>query len=328
MSTITSSIEVNSSSIIFLKQDSRADPNSNNGIYNRGWQVANTADPNRLIFSSGQDESIITYGYTSSEGFGQVVFTGGGATQIYSINTSSFTGTHSCCSSIHIDDSYFGLILEIIEDEYINRKGEIGLSMDESLPQVQICCTEKSKRIIGVLHMVETYTNEGKEYSLKNSRLSEFTYIKYTNEHRLQINSLGEGAIWVCNKYDSFDIGDLIISSSIPGYGAKQDDDIFRNYTVAKITCVCDFNLNQINKKKIVTKTINGSNSIIYKENGHVLTENIKDNSGNDIYDYRFQTRFVKENGDQITEIEYNEKLKKNEVVYIACLVGCIYYCG
>jgi len=35
--------------------------------------------------------------------------------------------------------------------------------------------------------------------------------------------------------------GDYITTSSVAGYGQKQDDDILHNYTVAKITMDCDF---------------------------------------------------------------------------------------
>ena len=47
-------------------------------------------------------------------------------------------------------------------------------------------------------------------------------------------NSLGEGLINVCGENGNIEIGDLISSSSIPGKGMKQADDIIRSYTVAK----------------------------------------------------------------------------------------------
>jgi hypothetical protein len=47
-------------------------------------------------------------------------------------------------------------------------------------------------------------------------------------------NSIGEGLINVCGENGNIEIGDLISSSSIPGKGMKQDDDIIRSYTVAK----------------------------------------------------------------------------------------------
>ena len=54
------------------------------------------------------------------------------------------------------------------------------------------------------------------------------------NHKFVYTNSLGEGLINVCGENGNIEIGDLISSSSIPGKGMKQDDDIIRSYTVAK----------------------------------------------------------------------------------------------
>ena len=44
----------------------------------------------------------------------------------------------------------------------------------------------------------------------------------------------GEGQINVCGEGGNIERGDLIVTSSIPGKGMKQADDIVRSYTVAK----------------------------------------------------------------------------------------------
>jgi hypothetical protein len=48
------------------------------------------------------------------------------------------------------------------------------------------------------------------------------------------VNSLGEGQINVCGEGGDIQSGDLIVTSSMPGKGMKQGDDIIRSYTVAK----------------------------------------------------------------------------------------------
>ena len=63
------------------------------------------------------------------------------------------------------------------------------------------------------------------------------------NDRRLIINSVGEGGIWVCNVNGNLENGDYITTCNAPGIGAKQDDDLLHNYTVAKITMDCDFDL-------------------------------------------------------------------------------------
>jgi hypothetical protein len=50
----------------------------------------------------------------------------------------------------------------------------------------------------------------------------------------IAINALGEGQINVCGEGGDIQAGDLIVTSSIPGKGMKQADDIVRAITVAK----------------------------------------------------------------------------------------------
>ena len=66
---------------------------------------------------------------------------------------------------------------------------------------------------------------------------------KTNNENRLIVNSVGEGAICVCNTNGNIENGDYIHSSELSGYGEKQDDDLLHNYTVAKAVMDCTFEL-------------------------------------------------------------------------------------
>lgn len=47
-------------------------------------------------------------------------------------------------------------------------------------------------------------------------------------------NAVGEGQVYVCGEAGNIAAGDLIVTSSTPGVGMKQSDDIVRNITVAK----------------------------------------------------------------------------------------------
>ena len=87
---------------------------------------------------------------------------------------------------------------------------------------IQLARKKKDKRVFGVLGMA----------TRRNSR-----------PERLIVNSLGEGALWVCNSNGNIENGDYITSSDYLGYGEKQDDDLLHNYTVAKATIDCDFQL-------------------------------------------------------------------------------------
>ena len=49
----------------------------------------------------------------------------------------------------------------------------------------------------------------------------------------------------VFNSNVNIENGDYITSSNYLGYGEKQDDDLLRNYTVAKATINCNFELDR-----------------------------------------------------------------------------------
>ncbi len=65
----------------------------------------------------------------------------------------------------------------------------------------------------------------------------------YSITERLIVNSVGEGGLWVCNSNGNIENGDFIQSSDHLGYGEKQDDDLLHNFTVAKATIDCNFEL-------------------------------------------------------------------------------------
>jgi len=151
----------------------------------------------------------------------------------------TFTGFHRCFTEDELfdknepqlfKDNYEGRIVistgKIATDtNETNKKWEIkydkdGITIEDALPQIELSRKKKDKRIFGVLG----------DKRRSNSRAE-----------RLIINSVGEGAIWVCNSNGNIENGDYITSSDYLGYGEKQDDDLLHNYTVAKATMDCEF---------------------------------------------------------------------------------------
>ena len=51
----------------------------------------------------------------------------------------------------------------------------------------------------------------------------------------------------MCNINGNLENGDYITTCEVPGYGMLQDDDLLHNYTVAKITQDCTFELDNPN---------------------------------------------------------------------------------
>jgi hypothetical protein len=81
--------------------------------------------------------------------------------------------------------------------------------------------------------MVGTSMQPVENYSSTETVKEEYAEL-YSNNKLCDINALGEGLINVCGENGNVEIGDYITTSSIPGKGMKQNDDLMRNYTVAK----------------------------------------------------------------------------------------------
>ena len=227
-----------------------------------------------------------------------------------------FTGVHRNLLNNNIDSTSVGLIVSSSK-YYINRNLTIDPTMHESLPYCKISNSDNDKNVFGVLSQNKT-ENDG-----------------------YAINSVGEGGIWISNKNGILEGGDYISSSSVAGYGMKQDDDILHNYTVAKITCDCNFTLIKIPKQKLKTITIdisyinpdfnmvhegigehgqsisgeeitaayNSANyylikhetQIVYDSAGEPQFEDDLDSLGNQIMKYQFETRFLEADGTVIS---------------------------
>ena len=69
--------------------------------------------------------------------------------------------------------------------------------------------------------------------------------IPASSSHTLigSILGIGVGGIWVINSNGNIENGDYIQSSYEIGYGEKQDSEFLANYTVAKATMDCNFEL-------------------------------------------------------------------------------------
>ena len=242
---------------------------------------------------------------------------------------SFFTGQHRNIMNTTIDNSYVGLIVSS-SGKYVNVNNTLEASINESLPVCIISNSDNDNKVFGVVSDKED-TSDGR--STGTGSYKTISKKANINEQRMYINSVGEGAIWVCNKNGIIENGDYITSSTVPGYGVKQSDLILYAYTVAKITCDCNFSTTKIVKQKlkVISTTDTSGNTtteIDYDANGDVQYEDDLDTSGNQQMVYPLETRFLEADGSQITEAQYTSKLANGENVYIACFVGCTYHCG
>ena len=152
----------------------------------------------------------------------------------------SFTGQHRCFMTEKYDNESIGYIVEC-NGTYKNLDNTSIPKINEALPIVIFTKKKQSQKIFGV---ISEYENDSDYRTFANGGF--ITAFK-KNDNRVYINSLGEGSIWIVNTNGNLENGDYIQSSNILGCGEKQDSNALYNYTVAKITCDCNFENDNIN---------------------------------------------------------------------------------
>ena len=164
-----------------------------------------------------------------------------------------FTGQHACyVSSINYDNisSHVGLIVASEDKGYISvdmngnvTTGKDAICSTESLPYVNLTSLDMQKSVFGVLSDIENLP------MAINSQFSNNAYAQHNGYKnslfgRILINGIGDGAVWTTNINGNVNPGDYLCSSVIPGHARVQDDSSsMYNYTVAKASVSCDFNL-------------------------------------------------------------------------------------
>ena len=250
-------------------------------MYSRYWDIAHRHDQGNdvLLFQhSGH-----TKGYVDINRNSVMNFTGQHRTFIQNVPASQA-------------DDYAGLIVIANHNTYIDMSKQItpvygknAITINECLPKVSLCEKEEDKRVFGVISGKEDLNQEGERRETNGNFISVFDAT--LGDKRTFINSVGEGAIWVTNKNGNLESGDYITSSSILGYGQKQDSIFIANYTVAKITMDCDFQPSLQFIKEIRTININFTSIDNNNNYYHATTNELiytkpydEENNGIDVY--------------------------------------------
>jgi len=163
-----------------------------------------------------------------------------------------FTGQHGN-KPIDMDlktniKNYIGLIVSSVGSYYsVNpitneiTTGVDAIQISEALPEIKLTDKDEDKSVWGVVTNVknDNYNTDGTIEIDNDAQFGD-----RLGENVIRVNGLGEGAIWVTNINGNIENGDYVCSSIIAGYGKKQNDDLLHNYSVAKSTMDCDFDLN------------------------------------------------------------------------------------
>jgi hypothetical protein len=265
----------------------------------------------------------------------------------------NFTGQHKCFLSNILPQNQFlyqGLIVVADQNKYIDDyatvQGKDAITINESLPLVTLSSKKQDKKVFGVISLMPNYIQYPYTYS-------DVLKLRNEGDSRVEINSIGEGAIWITDENGPLESGDYIISSSVPGYGTKQLDDILHNYSVAKSTMDCDFNP-QLVPKQIVKVDSNGNKvldsngfliweteyryskeeTVIDPDTGATHTIIVPIDPPEIIMEPLYVINYVTNDGTVISLDEYNKQIglapdDPNKIpVYKAAFIGCTYHCG
>ena len=138
------------------------------------------------------------------------------------INYASFTGAHEVKFAQDMPEEILPGMISSVTGRTEQRKDKEGaISLSSTLPTVTLSTKSKDKAVFGVLVS-------------KGPLHKEHWYDGEEGERFGVVNALGEGRVWVTDINGKIEAGDYITTSSVPGYGQMQDDDILHSYTLGK----------------------------------------------------------------------------------------------
>ena len=123
-------------------------------------------------------------------------------------------------------------ILKVSKSTSANQKGAVGVFVNRQLLTTD---SPLPSALVNDAYILDPYKDNLEQAFIKNwYHTNAPTDILLNNIDRVAFNAVGEGQINVCGEGGDLEVGDLIVTSSLPGKGMKQSDDIIRSYTVAK----------------------------------------------------------------------------------------------
>ena len=243
----------------------------------------------------------------------------------------NFTGQHRCFVTSYSNNlaAIEGLIVCANNNKYDTTSVALGgdsaftvglsaITINDSLPLVSLSQKANDKTVFGVVSLKPNVGPNTPEFNAVG--------LAKVGDLRAEINAVGEGAMWVSNVNGPISSGDYVTSSILPGYGAVQSDDFLHNYTVAKTTMSCDFDVTKTQVKLQRRTDFSGNN--VLGDDGLPIFDPVLDSSSNVVLEPLFQSRLLDSSGN-IIDKDLQEKLAAaGSNTYTAAFVGCTYHCG
>ena len=208
---------------------------SGNGLFitNQGGAGSTGIDVRNTAISGGHAQIALSsadggYGIfiPSTSADGGLDASGGGWTTFTGVHISMMEKEHSCDTGDIVVDQQVILgditdcFSEVVRSSSVNQAGTLGVLQKR-----------KDVWITPPAFIDKVATRNDPD---GNTILTSDPSIYHDNYDLVDINSVGEGAVNVCGENGNISKGDLIVTSSTPGKGMRQSDDIVRSYTVAK----------------------------------------------------------------------------------------------
>jgi len=159
---------------------------------------------------------------------------------VSNVGFSPFTGMHLCLLP--------NTITPVVGDIYYDTSIFLKANVNDVLTFIDVSNGPQMQGAIGIFtnmsegsvpqYMQTTIDKPYMEHGVEQIQIVTITKPEYKTlleENTLVlVNALGEGLINVCGENGNLAVGDLIVTSSMPGKGMKQNDDIVRSITVAR----------------------------------------------------------------------------------------------
>lgn len=201
----------------------------NTGTGRAGWFQAN-GNVDGAIFCRNTGTGSTSAAVKAENGNGTArISLAAGTWAAYANNGSvgPFTGAHDALVSQYFEADEGDIL---IDTEVFSRNG-----ISDTITRVTVSSAPAQKASIGVLASAPARLDDSHLPSAFSSRQdSAYQQASADGLRLVMVNSLGEGQINICGEGGDIEAGDLIVTSSMPGKGMKQLDDIVRSITVAK----------------------------------------------------------------------------------------------
>ncbi|MBW3496983.1 hypothetical protein [Janthinobacterium sp. NKUCC08_JDC] len=146
-------------------------------------------------------------------------------------NYGPFTGSHDGLVELNFEPLQGDILIDLAIAHHGGISNTIAINALASMPQ--------QKNVIGVFVGQRPLDPQDPPAALKGIIGLAFMAEKYK---LITLNSVGEGQINVCGEGGDIKAGDYITTSSMPGKGMRQADDVLHSYTVAKARESISFN--------------------------------------------------------------------------------------